>query len=108
LVATPAWQMYALVHDVKKLHSCEALVDAQKESLFYADSLIQLGQGRLMVLETKLEFKDLQLITLENYHKSSEVYYKDIIKGKNKKILKITLLAIAEGALILLLILTDK
>jgi hypothetical protein len=107
-VATPAWQMYSLVHDVKKLHSCEALVDVQKERLFLADSLLQLGQGKVVLLENKLKLKDSQIDITTKYLEESIVYYKETIKQKNKKIFKIIVVAIIEGALILLLILTDK
>lgn len=100
LISIPAWRVYRLIHDVKKLHYCEKVVVLQENKIELLESLVNNKDKKIELLElqvnTEREFswKKDEIINSQN----------KFIKQKNKEVFIFKLISVGQLILIILLV----
>ena len=104
LVQTEAWRMYRLIHDVKAYHRCLIVLDS-------AQSQIESGRALLVKAEEGIQIQTVQIDTqtalieaLQATIINNEVMNHESRKGLLKKLRKAVFVAIIEGVVIVLIL----
>jgi hypothetical protein len=95
----------ALIHDVERLHACDSLVSGLQKSIENADSLIQNQGVRIELLTQQRDVSQNSVNTWAVRYDLQKDEAKYRLKQSRLKTLKITLVAIGEAVVIVLLIL---
>jgi hypothetical protein len=105
IVGIPAWRVYRLIHDVKNYHLCLTALDDTQAALDSANQTIGALEGIKINLETQVD-QQTEIAHLNWVAYNSEAGLRKIEnKVLRRQNLKITLVAVGEAVIIVLLIL---
>lgn len=96
--------MYNLLHDKKAYEECKIVVDKQKDLKVIGDSLLTVGQGRIINLENQVSTLDSVIIENDIQDKAFKEKSRKIKKNLIKVIITETGVIILETIIIILII----
>lgn len=95
LIRVPAWQVYYLIHDKQAYEECKILTNKQKDQIKLGDSLISVGEGKIINLKNQINKYDSILI-------EKDIQFETFKKKKKGQVRKLLKLVIGEAGVIVL------